>query len=177
MSYFVGIDNGKDGAVVVLDPGGAIVAKHKTPILKASTKGGKKAGRDEYNIPGMRDLLQEYRNDGICFIEKAQPMPMMMGGVVANYQRGLSYGLWQGILVTLGIPYEVFGPRAWQKVMMAGINVEDTKQAALIAAQRLWPKEDWRRSQLCKKADDGFVDAAMICEYGRRVRSGRVQAV
>lgn len=171
---YIGIDNGKDGAIVVMRTDGAIVAKHKTPLIKASSKGGKKAGKDEYDIPAMRDIMREYADRSTCFIEKAQPMPMVMGGVVANYQRGFSYGLWQGILVTLGIPYEVYAPRSWQKVMLSGINTEDTKQAALIAAQRLWPNEDWRRSDKCKNADDGFVDAALICEFGRRIRAGQM---
>jgi hypothetical protein len=180
MNFHIGIDNGKDGAIVVLDEKGHVVSKTKTPILKSGTKGGKKLGRDEYDIVGMKALLTGIAlpdNDIVVFLEKAQPMPAMMGGVAANYQRGLSYGLWQGLLVGLGISYEVYGPQAWQKVMLAGINAEDTKQAALIAAQRLWPKEDWRKSALAKKADEGFIDAVLICEFGRRSRVGRMASV
>lgn len=174
---YIGIDNGKDGAVVVLDDKGQIVKKHKTPILKSATKKGKKLGRDEYDIVGMRDLLMAISladKDIMAFVEKAQPLPPKMGGGAANYQRGLSFGLWQGLLVGYGVSYEVFGPQAWQKVMLAGINAADTKQAATIAAQRLWPNENWRKSELAKKADEGFIDAALICEFGRRVHAGRM---
>lgn len=173
---YLGIDNGKDGAIIVLDETGKIISKHKTPIFKSSTKGGKKLGKDEYDIVGMKNTLTALaigERDMVASLEKAQPMPVTMGGSAANYQRGLSYGLWQGLLVGLGISYQVFSPQSWQKIMLAGINTEDTKQAATIAAQRLWPKEDWRKSQLAKKADEGFVDAALIAEFGRRVHFGQ----
>ena len=169
----IGIDNGKDGALVVLDGSGKILSKHKTPLFKASTKGGKKQGKDEYDIVRMRDLITAAsagERDIFATIEKAQPLPPTLGGVAANYQRGFSFGVWQGLLVGLGISYQVVTPQAWQKVMMAGINAEDTKQAAAIAAQRLWPTEDWRKSQLARNVDEGFVDAALIGEFGRRLR-------
>jgi hypothetical protein len=170
--YYIGIDNGKDGAVVVLDEDGRIVNKYKTPLLRASVRGGRKLGRDEYDIVGMRDVLISTRSDSFAFIEKAQALPSKLGGVSANYQRGLSFGLWQGLLVALGIGYEVVTPQAWQKAMLAGINASDTKQAAAMAARRIWPRESWRKSDRSEKIDDGFVDAALIAEFGRRMRMG-----
>lgn len=160
----IGIDLGKDGAVVHFNDAGVIVAKLKTPLIK-STK-----AKDVYDVPGMRDLLVSLPEPRFVTIEKAQPMPAMMGGAQANFQRGLSFGLWQGILVGLGISYDVTSPQAWQRVMLAGIKADDTKQAALIAVKRLWPKEDWRKSERSKNADEGFVDAALIGEFGRRNR-------
>lgn len=181
MTTYLGIDNGKDGAIIVLDSNGKIVSKHKTPLFKSGTKGGKKLGKDEYDIAGMKATIVGLAlpdNDVMVTLEKAQPMPLKMGGGVANYQRGLSFGLWQGLLVGLGVSYQIVSPQAWQKIMLAGINSEDTKQAGAIAAQRLWPKEDWRKSQLAKKADEGFVDAALIAEFGRRIHFGqRNQAI
>jgi len=178
---YLGVDNGKDGAVVVIGADGKITEKYKTPLLKASTKGGKKQGRDEYDIVAMGAILLKIRDQVVAAsaaemitvtIEKAQPLPSSLGGVAANYQRGFSFGLWQGLMVGLGISYQVVTPQAWQKVMLAGINASDTKQAALIAAGRLWPKENWRKSDLAKKADEGFVDAALIAEMGRRLYAG-----
>jgi len=169
---YAGIDPGKDGAVVFLDVDGQIVDKIKTPILKASTRGGKKQGRDEYDIVGMKSILSQDRPDSILItVEKTQAFPSSMGGSAANYQRGFSFGLWQGLMVGLGIPYQVVTPQAWQKVMLAGIASSDTKQAALIAAQRLWPTANWRKSDLAKKADEGFVDAALIGMFGLRLVS------
>jgi hypothetical protein len=166
----LGIDLGKEGAIVAIDDRGRITWKIKTPLLKASTKRGKKQGRDEYDIPGMRAvLLRSDASEGIYVcIEKAHTLPAAMGGSTANFQRGLSYGLWQGLLVGLEIPYLTVAPQTWQKRMFEGINADDTKQASAIASKRLWPKEDWRRSELAKKIDDGLTDAALIGEFGRR---------
>ena len=162
---YIGIDLGKDGGVVILDQDGGIVQKHKTPILSSAKV------KDEYDIPAMVKLLREIPEPKVAVIEKSHPMPMMMGGVAANYSRGFSFGLWQGLLVALGISYDVVSARTWQKRMLADINVEDTKQASIIACQRLWPKEDWRKSERAKKPDIGFTDAALIGEFGRRSRA------
>ncbi len=164
---YIGIDLGKDGGMVVLNDDGKIVSKHK-PTLIRSTK-----AKDEYDIPGILGILQGIRGPKFAVVEKAHPMPMRMGGVSANFQRGLSYGIYQTALASLGIPYDVYAPISWQRIMLFGINSDDTKQAALIAAKRLWPKEDWRKSDRAKKADQGFVDAALIGEFGRRKRSGK----
>jgi hypothetical protein len=160
---FVGVDLGKDGGVVSLDPDGRILDKAKIPLI-TSTK-----AKSEYDIPGLCELVKSL-SPAVFIVEKAQPMPMKMGGTQANFQRGLSFGLWQGILAALGASYEAVAPQRWQKVMLAGINAADTKQAALIAVKRLWPKEDWRKSERAKKADEGLVDAALIGEWGRRSR-------
>jgi hypothetical protein len=45
----------------------------------------------------------------------------------------------------------------------------DTKLSALKVAQELWPQQDWRRTPRSKKPFDGFVDATLIAEYGRRL--------
>lgn len=78
--------------------------------------------------------------------------------------------MYQGLLVGMGIPYEVISPRYWQKVMLANVNTEDTKLASILVAKRIWPKEDWRKSQRATKDDHGLTDAALIGEFGRRSR-------
>ncbi len=146
--------------IVVIDSQGRIREKHKPPIIKSSK------GRPEYDIPGIRSLLISIKSPRMVIIEKAQAMPAKLGGGVANYARGLCFGIYQGLLVGLGIPYQVVSPRSWQKVMFDGVNSEDTKQASVIVASRLWPDEDWRRSERGKKPDHGLTDAALIARYG-----------
>lgn len=164
----IGIDLGKDGGIVVLTPEIQIVEKYKTPLLRAGTKKGRKQGRDEYDVPEMRRILSLYRKEARVTLEKSQPMPMAKGGTVANYQRGFSFGLWQGLLSGLEIPYDIVTPQAWQKSMFEGLAYTDTKQASIIVASRLWPNEDWRRSDLAVKPDDGLTDAALLGLFGMR---------
>lgn len=171
MTVFVGVDHGKNGAIVAIDDTGkSILRKIKTPMITS----GK--GKDEYDLPAMAELLKEFQALWVGGVhvtfEKLHAMPFKMGGSQANFQRGLSFGLWSAYLTMLGIPRTVVAPRTWQKAMLADMNVEDTKQASVLAAQRLWPTEDWRRTERCKNLDDGFTDAALLAEYGRRVNLG-----
>ena len=61
--------------------------------------------------------------------------------------------------------------RKWQKEFFSkpkGMTEKfDTKAAALSAADKIFPDTDWTRTPRSKKAFDGFVDAALIAEYGR----------
>jgi len=158
----VGIDPGKSGALVLLSAAGKIIEKCKTPVIKSSK------GREEYDIPWIRTILERFiRADEIhAILEKGQPMPL--SGTLAQFQRGFSFGLYQGLLVGSGIPYTVVAPRTWQKAMFEGVNAKDTKAASILVAKRLWPQEDWRRSERARIDDDGFTDAALLAEFGRR---------
>ncbi len=104
-------------------------------------------------------------------VEKLQPLPRSMGGSAANFARGLSRGF-EWMLVALGIPYQLVSPQAWQKVMHAGTSGHDTKQRSVVAAQRLFPGITFQRSERSRRVDDGLCEAALIAEYGRRVRQG-----
>ena len=158
---YAGIDPGKDGAVVVIDVNGKILDKKKIPLISG------KGTKNEYDIPGVVSLIADQPKPTLFILEKSQPMPM--SGMLAQLQRGFSSGLWQGILCAFALPYEVVHPKTWQKVFFRDVNAEDTKQASIIVAKRLWPGEDWRRSARAKVPDVGFTDAVLLAEYGRRL--------
>jgi len=174
-----GVDPGKAGGIVVLDDVGRIVSAQ--PMLVITAKAGK--GRAEYDLEGIRRMLMARpRLRGRCrwsprtllvIVERAQPLPPSMpGGGVAQFHRGVSRGMWEGMLAGLGISYELVAPQSWQRSMLAGTSGADTKQRALVAAQRLWPGQDWRANERCRKPHAGIVDAALIAEFGRRRRAG-----
>jgi hypothetical protein len=164
---FVGVDLGKDGAIVCVDDDMKISFISKPPLIKS----GK--AKPEYDIPGISLIFEGMPEPKMVILEKAQAMPQKMGGASANYGRGLCYGIYQGVLVGLKISHAVVPPKRWQKEMFDGVNAVDTKQASIIVASRLWPGQDWRRSERAKKADDGITDAALIAEYGRRHYSAK----
>lgn len=165
---FVGIDPGKDGGIVSIDETGKILEKIKIPLIKG------KGTKSEYDIPAVVDIVRTTPVPSLFILEKSQPMPM--SGISAQFHRGFSSGLWQGVLVSLGLPYEIIHPRTWQKVFFRDVNTEDTKQASIIVAKRLWPKEDWRKSERARNPDVGFTDAALLAEFGRRLRMTPLQA-
>lgn len=173
----LGVDPGKSGGLVVLSESGAVLDARAMPVLTS----GK--GRAEYDLDTITRFLRTQALDSVqtetfpdairsCLrvvVERAQPLPptLKVGGN-AQFHRGVSRGLWEGMLAGLGIPYELISPRSWQSAMLRDVQGSDTKQRALIAAQRLFPGQDWRASERARKAHDGMVDAALIAEYGRR---------
>ena len=164
---YVGIDPGKDGALVALDAEGRILSKHKTPLI---TGGGSKG---EYDIPGALNLLGQLQSDPQVrvsfFLEKIMSLPASMGGSSANYERGFASALWRTALTSLGCSHTLIVPRTWQKVMFAGTPAKlDPKVSAKLVAATLWPKETWLRTEACQKPDQGFIDGALIAEFGRR---------
>ena len=180
----LGIDNGKDGALVILDVKGEIMWKVKTPIIKAASKmvkvkgklRSKKLGRDEWDVVEMRDILirvqgtaRDLNSPLFAYVEKGQPLPSKMGGSVANFQRGLSLGYWTGLLVGIGISYHIVAPQRWQREMFKDVRADDTKQAASIVCRRRWPRESWKRTEKCTKDDEGFCDAALLAAFGQSV--------
>lgn len=164
---FVGVDPGKDGGIVMLDADANIVEKHKIPLLKS----GK--GKNEYDIPEIVHIVRTFGSESVFTLEKSQPMPM--SGISAQFHRGFSSGVWQGIFVSLGVRYQLVGPLRWQRAMLTDVNTEDPKQASVLVANRYWPKEDWRRSEKARVPDNGLTDAALIGMYGMRVWKGEVK--
>jgi hypothetical protein len=152
-----GCDPGKDGAIVFMSEAGAVL--HAMPTIESAK------GRPEYDVPKIAELLHAAEH---VFIEKLQPMPMKHGGSIANYQRGMGLGLLVGICTAKRIAFTLVRPQDWQREMLAGTSGEDTKQRAIVAAQRLFPDVDLRRTPRCTKLHDGFADALLIAEWGRR---------
>jgi crossover junction endodeoxyribonuclease RuvC len=150
-----GIDVGLDGALVINS--GAGLTARATPTLGS--------GKRSYDLQSMRALLSESGAEQV-FIERAQAMPGQ--GVTSMFSTGFGYGIWQGLLAGLGIPFEVVSPQRWQKEMFVGVTAGDTKAASALVAQRLRPDIDWRRTPRCKGPHDGMTDAFCISEYGRR---------
>ena len=180
---FIGIDPGKKGAIVQIvaghDGDSRVERMEPMPIVSATTGRGK----DEYDIGGIDRLFRELvpmtqTGNAFVVVEKPQPLPpirtsdgFQLGGSIGNFNRGLQFGFaW--MLEALRIPYQLVAPRTWQRVMHEGTPGEDTKQRSILAAQRLFPGVDLRRSPRARKADDGFADALLLAEYARRTKNG-----
>jgi crossover junction endodeoxyribonuclease RuvC len=161
---YLGIDPGLDGAVAAIsgNPGDLppwIVALD-TPTAKDGTK-------RRYLVADMRQMLVKLLGgtngaalcDAYAAIERVHSMPKQ--GVASSFTFGEGFGLWQGVLTGLGIPFDLVTPQRWKKTLLDGASKE--KDASRIRAQQLFPTVD-----LKLKKHHGRADALLIAEWRRR---------
>jgi len=152
-----GIDPGLTGAAVALDDRGNLLGYTRMPI----TRGGKR----EVRGPALIEFLSLFPNEETAQIAVEEVGAMPKQGLASTFRFGREFGRILGIVDALGFRVIRPAPRAWQKVMLAGLDRRDTKAAAVLAATRLWPE---LAEPLKVKAAQGIADAALLAEYGRR---------
>lgn len=163
--FIAGIDPGVSGAIAVMrldEQGFPDIELIPMPTMKD----GK--ARNSLALHDLEDILRAWPDDAFVTIELLQPMPMEKGGTLANYARGRSLGVLEAFCIAHGLSYQLVRPQVWQKEMLAGVQGDDTKARSIIAAQRLFPKVNLKRSERSRKPDDGFADALLIAEWTRR---------
>jgi len=153
---FIGIDNGKSGAIVVVDENENIVFKEIMPLIN-----------NEYDLKGIENILNRVKMHNCkVYLEKAFTKPM--NGNKANFTNGYQYGLMQGILFSNRFSYEVITVQGWQNSILKGITAKNTKEASISFCLKKWSELNWKKSDRCKKYHDGLTDAACIALYCKR---------
>ena len=154
--YYIGIDNGVNGGIVVLDKDQNVISKHVMPVLGKSTK--------EYDINTIRHLLNRYNANSFAVLEKAQAQ--FRDGKKQAFKTGFGYGVMQALLIAENIPHQIIAPKIWQKKVFEGLPADDTKTASIMFCKRKWPNEDWTPTERSQKCHDGLTDAACMAYYG-----------
>jgi hypothetical protein len=158
---YIGVDPGKEGAIVVLNESHCIVEKSTFPLI------GK-----EIDVIGVSNILEKYKEQEVRVgIENVHAI--FGASASATFSFGYNCGLLEGILASYKLPYQKFQPKEWQKYCFTGIPVQkkqtsnrtDTKLMAQQAVRRLFPNSDFRMSDRCKNVHSGIVDAALIAYY------------
>ena len=156
---FVGIDPGKDGAVVAVNSRGECVRS----ILAAEdftikvTKGGKK-NYLEHEMAKAIDWLNKEHSIRMVVLEKQQARPGQ--GSTSMFQTGMGYGLWRGILGALKIPTMVVHPKTWQKQVLKDAPGDGKGRAIMVCQQRI-PGLDLKPGKR-RKPHDGLADAGCM---------------
>ena len=156
-----GIDNGVSGALAFLGrtPGSRPFGMIPMPVQS------KKKGR-EIDMAALRNHLT-----GHCApISRMTVILEEPGGsksASAAASMAASFGAIRGALQWAGAKIIRITPQKWQKEMLG--NCEDTKKRALAVARELWPDETFLASERSRVPHDGMVDAALMCEYARRM--------
>ena len=130
---------------------------------------GKK--KNEYDVNGMRDIIEELVPQGIAFavIERIHVMPKM--GKSAAMTFGLGWGLWRMALAFAKIPCQVVSASSWRKEILRGMPGDDPHQKAILAAENLFPNVKLTATDRARKPNSGACDALCLCEYARVVRT------
>jgi len=164
---YVGIDNGLNGGIVLLNEDGIVIDTFNMPVLKME--------KTEYDIKGIVTILKgiynsyEYGTVKV-YLEKAHVRPVQ--GIRAAFTTGFGLGIMEGILESLGLSYEVVNPTVWMKSVFEGNYSKENKKYSMIFAQRKWPNTEWHKG---KNIHDGLTDAACIGYYGYLKNKGVVK--
>lgn len=145
---FIGIDPGKSGAM-------AIVSNGAEPFTRVVPFG-------ERDYAEVLRFHKEYDTIGGCIVERVSAMPGQ--GVSSMFSFGVNYGFIQGLLVAHNIPYELVMPRTWKKEF----GVTSDKNTSIEVAKRLFPDVPLKRTDRCRKDDDGIAEALLMAAFARR---------
>lgn len=152
---FMGIDPGKTGSAAIYFP--------------------KTEGNDpqflfldwpkENNPMIVRDQISDWINGDaytiqFAILEKVASMPGQ--GVKSVFSFGINYGMWQAILASLCISYQMMPPQQWQKGLITGSDGADPKKRGRNFVTRMWPNQ--LREFMGPKGGwkDGRADAAIM---------------
>ena len=144
--YYIGIDPGKSGAMVILND------KQVASIVPFD--------EIEY-IRTLKKILLKDKCVVGC-LEKVNAMPKQ--GVVSMFNFGKNFGFIQGVLMSLGISYELVTPQKWKKEF----SVTSDKNTSIEVARRLFPEVNLKRTERSIKDDDNIAEALLMAEYARR---------
>jgi len=177
MDLYVGIDTGKNGAIVALNKKKKLIYKYTIPKIK--------------NVVDLRKLngyFKEFSKHN-SFISIENVHAIFGTSAKSTFSFGQIFGMLEGITIAHNFRYSLINPKDWQKEMFKGIREirkpsttnkngkiikggMDNKAMAEIAYKRLFPGIDLyitEKGNKSKNVHDGLVDALLISEWSRRL--------
>lgn len=172
MSLYIGIDPGASGAIAFID-------EH---IESAEVYDFD----DDYALILLRQYAVEGNRPIHAVLEKVSAMPKQ--GVVSMFNFGVNFGIWQGRLQTLQIPFDLMTPQKWKAKVMDSVTLYKTvkkknKETGKVTHEKVVDKErtSLRRAKMLfpelverlqRVKDNGRADALLIARYCQ-LRYGR----
>lgn len=160
---FVGCDPGKNGAIIGLTEEGRIEIMSPLFFLEDGSVDYK---RTKQFFTSLRDSETDPR----VFLERAMPMAM---GAKHAFTYGRDFGALEIAIQESGLPLTYVEPSKWPKSVCEGIDKDlKPKVRSVMAARKLFPEEIAKIpvSPKAKNIHEGYVDALLIAEWGRRQR-------
>jgi crossover junction endodeoxyribonuclease RuvC len=100
--------------------------------------------------------------DAVVILEQAQAMPHQ--GVSSTFATGRGFGIWEGVLSALDVPYRTVRPSVWTKKVLAGTPGEG-KARSIQFALRMFPGAEITPKG-CRVPRDGRADALCLAYFG-----------
>ncbi len=171
MSYYLGVDVGKNGGFAYFNENGGI--ENLVVMPKIGKEYDYNSIRACFNLPIKHIVIEDVH-------------ALFGVGAGTTFALGLGKGFLIAMAVAFEIPYSLVQPKVWQKEMWDSTAIvkkptkrklkngsfakkTDTKKTSLIAAKRLFPKETFLATKRSSVPHDGLVDAALMGEYCRRM--------
>lgn len=160
---YVGIDIGKNGAIVVNK--GKTIMSYPMPLQGTEV---------DYHF--LYDILKNIRDNNKDVWVLFEKLGVIFGTSKATaFSMGYQSGVLEAYCIALNLPYTMVSAKVWQKNMFTGVSEilkpnkkRDTKAMAAIAASRMISRDKLKFSDKSTKLHDGLVDAYLISEYGKR---------
>ena len=162
MKTAFGIDPGKDGAIVIIEPDG-VVRTYKFPRIGLDI--------DE------RKLWQIFLTIPLDAVGTIELVHSIFGtSAKSNFEFGGTYFMLRMALAARGLSFRAIPPKEWQKKFFVGMTdikdakgKRDTKAMALRVATDLFPNVSLINPDKPRAytPDAGIVDALLLAEYSR----------
>lgn len=149
-SIYIGIDPGQSGAMAVIHGEYVSVVTFSESKYLETLRGFN--ARRAFSVCSM-----------FAIVEHVGPMPKQ--GVTSTFKFGQNFGLIQGMLYAMNIPFELVRPQKWKKMF----SCTSDKNTSISVAQRLFPNVPLFATPRCRKPHDGMAEALLMAEYGRRI--------
>jgi len=169
MKTYIGIDIGKKGGIAVISSDE--ITTYPIPLIK-----------DELSYSDLFDLIEHIQ---LTDLAKAngdihivfEKLGVIFGtSKITAFSMGYQSGAIEMIAIALKIPYTKVPAKQWQKEMFQGVEIikkpgrtnNDTKAMALIAVNRIFPKQKLTFGTKATKPHDGLIDALLMAQYAKR---------
>jgi hypothetical protein len=163
--YYIGVDIGAKGAIVVQKPDNKVEIK-VTPLIK-----------NQVDLQKLSDYLEFYKGKN-CIVVIEDLRGIYGASSKSKHTFGFIAGATEALIVAHKLPFVRVKASVWQKQLFVGVQQilkkdklvkkNDTKAMALVAAKRLFPTVSFLASSRSTTPHDGIVDALLISEYAKR---------
>lgn len=155
----IGVDPGKNGCITVLTQNS--IEHYFVPVV------GK-----EIDLHALGDMILDMCSKcdvskTVVIIEDVHALAGSAAGSTFAFG-GIFFALRMAFIMC-GLKLVQVTPKKWQKEMYEGVKkCDDIKAMSVLAAKRLFPNHDLRKTKRAIKPDNNLTDSLLIAEYGRR---------